>query len=200
MSIHSELHKLQKELKVPKGQKNEFGGYMYRSCEDIVEAVKKVMPEGYYLTLSDDIKEVGQYAYVVATATFTDGNESIVATAGARDAITRKGMDASQITGSASSYARKYALNGLFCLDDTKDADTRDNRIMNGSSPKPDMSEPLYDNLIEAIESTQTLDELKELFVTQVNPSLKDYNATDAQKSGLTLAKDKRKKDLKEQS
>jgi len=131
MTITNKLLAVQQSLKAPKEQMNDYGGYKYRSCEDILELVKPLLKkEGLILTLSDDVRQVGEYAFIKATATLSDGKDSIVTTACARDSITRKGMDASQITGAASSYARKYALNGLFCIDDTKDADatnTHDN-------------------------------------------------------------------------
>jgi hypothetical protein len=117
---------IQAKLKAPKGQYNNFGKYKYRSCEDIVEAVKPLLAEaGYHLILSDDIVLVGDRVYVKATATVFNGTDVLgTATAFAREPQDKKGMDASQITGTASSYARKYALNGLFAIDDTKDADT----------------------------------------------------------------------------
>ena len=119
------LGDVQFKLKAPKGQVNSFGHYNYRSCEDILEAVKPLLHEaGLTLTLSDDVIAVGNRVYVKATATVTDGAESISNTAFAREAESKKGMDDSQVTGTASSYARKYALNGLFAIDDTKDADT----------------------------------------------------------------------------
>ena len=119
------LGEVQFKLKAPKGQVNSFGHYNYRSCEDILEAVKPLLHEaGLALTLSDDVVAVGNRIYVKATATVTDGTDSVRNTAFARESETKKGMDDSQITGTASSYARKYALNGLFCIDDTRDADT----------------------------------------------------------------------------
>jgi hypothetical protein len=120
------LAKIQAELKAPKNQKNSFGGYNYRSCEDILEAVKPLLKKhDACLTISDIIEEIGGRIYVKATVKFEgqDGCHAEV-TAYAREAETKKGMDESQITGAASSYARKYALNGLFLIDDTKDADT----------------------------------------------------------------------------
>lgn len=123
-NINERLIHIQGELKAPKSQENKFGGYKYRSCEDILEAVKPLLKkEKVTLTISDDIVEVGGRVYVKATATLSDGEDTISTTAFAREAETKKGMDDSQITGSASSYARKYALNGLFAIDDTKDAD-----------------------------------------------------------------------------
>lgn len=126
-NIHCKLSEIQKVLKAPKGQFNKFGGYKYRSCEDIIEAVKPLCAEfGTVLTLSDDVQAVGDRFYIKATAMIvdTESGESVTVTAFAREAASKKGMDESQITGTASSYARKYALNGLFCIDDTKDADT----------------------------------------------------------------------------
>ena len=117
----TKLSEIQQKLKAPKGQENKFGGYKYRSCEDILEAVKPLLGDAT-LTLTDDIVEIGGRVYVKATATFT-GEDTHTTTAFAREAEAKKGMDESQITGSASSYARKYALNGLFCIDDTRDAD-----------------------------------------------------------------------------
>ena len=121
-SVTEKLADIQQKLKAPKGQTNKFGGYKYRSCEDILEAVKPLLGD-LVLTIHDDIVAVGERVYVKATATISDGQSSIHTTAFAREAETKKGMDEAQITGSASSYARKYSLNGLFCIDDTKDAD-----------------------------------------------------------------------------
>lgn len=124
MEIYNKLLAIQRDLKAPKNQVNSFGGYKYRNCEDILEAAKPLLAEqGCALTISDDVVTVGGRVYVKATATLHSGNESVSNTALAREAEEKKGMDASQVTGAASSYARKYALNGLFCIDDTKDAD-----------------------------------------------------------------------------
>lgn len=118
------LAKLQSLIKAPKGQFNSFGKYKYRSCEDIVEAVKPIINKaGYHLTLSDEVVEAGGRVYIKATATLSNGTNTYQSTSFAREEETKKGMDAAQITGSASSYARKYALNGLFAIDDTKDSD-----------------------------------------------------------------------------
>lgn len=127
-TLHEKLINVQQRLKAPKNQFNKFGGYKYRSCEDILEAVKKLLGEqGLVLTISDEPLVCGDWHYIKATATVTDGCSTISVTGLARESMTKKGMDDSQITGTASSYARKYALNGLFCIDDTKDADTMDN-------------------------------------------------------------------------
>ena len=120
-----QLIEIQHELKAPKGQYNSFGKYKYRSAEDILEAVKPLLHKyGCQLTLADEIVLIGDRFYVKATATIRGDNEVESTTAYAREDLDKKGMDGSQITGTASSYARKYALNGLFCIDDTKDADT----------------------------------------------------------------------------
>lgn len=131
------LQSIQQELKAPKGQYNSFGKYKYRSAEDILEAVKPLL--GKYsaqLTLSDNIKEIGGRVYVEATATFTDGTDTVTVTAFAREPVEKRGMDDSQITGTASSYARKYALNGLFLIDDTKDADSDEYAKQTSEEPK----------------------------------------------------------------
>lgn len=132
--ILEKLKNIQQELKVNKGQYNSFGGYKYRSCEDILEAVKPLLEKNeLVLILNDDLVQVGERYYVKATATLyetkTKANENdkvdmVSNTAFARESESKKGMDESQVTGTASSYARKYALNGLFAIDDTKDADT----------------------------------------------------------------------------
>ena len=124
MSMHKKLADIQQNLKAPKGQFNKFGGYNYRSCEDILSSVKPLLGD-LVLTVNDTIKMVGDRFYIEATASITDGETTVSATGYAREAEAKKGMDASHITGTASSYARKYALNGLLAIDDTKDADTR---------------------------------------------------------------------------
>jgi hypothetical protein len=119
--------KIQEELKAPKNQRNNFGNYNYRSAEDIIEAVKPIAHKyGYYLSIHDNIVEVGNRIYVKATATLVNEStkELVSATGWAREEESKKGMDASQITGACSSYARKYALNGLLAIDDTKDSDS----------------------------------------------------------------------------
>ena len=121
------LQQIRNELKVPKNQYNKFGEYYYRNAEDILEAVKPLLGENI-LTLSDEVVNIGDRNYVKATARFNDGKSVVEVSAYACEAREQKGMSAAQITGSASSYARKYALNGLFLIDDTKDADSRDNR------------------------------------------------------------------------
>lgn len=137
----SKLIALQTELKAPKGQFNKFGGYKYRSCEDILEAVKPLLnKQGCSLIISDALENIGERYYIKATVTIYDKEtgESVSNSAYAREEESKKGMDGAQITGTASSYARKYALNGLFLIDDTKDADTDEYTQQQNSAPKKD--------------------------------------------------------------
>ena len=160
------LYKVQQQLKAPKGQKNKFGNYNYRSCEDILEAVKKVLPEDCCVILGDDIIEVAGRIYVKATATLATPDGDISTYAWAREAEMKKGMDEAQITGAASSYARKYALNGLFAIDDTKDSDatnTHDDTI------------PLPEVKIDKEESKKITDEV----IGYINEALKDDSVVD---------------------
>lgn len=134
-----ELIEIQKKLKAPKGQYNSFGKYKYRSAEDILEAVKPLCHENNCtLTLSDTLENIGDRYYIKATVSITNGTETVSVSAYAREDETKKGMDGSQITGTASSYARKYALNGLFCIDDTKDADTDEYKRQSTGNSKKD--------------------------------------------------------------
>lgn len=128
ITFQQKIVAIQSMLKAPKGQYNSFGKYNYRSCEDILEGVKPLLSEQeLILTIEDSIEMIGDRYYVKATATISDGTNSISTSAYARESLDKKGMDASQVTGATSSYARKYALNGLLAIDDTKDADTMDN-------------------------------------------------------------------------
>lgn len=124
-NIYEKLQEIQAALKAPKSQYNSFGKYKYRKAEDILEAVKPLLKEhGLALICTDDLVNIGDRYYIKATVTITDGKASIFTTAFAREEETKSGMDGSQITGASSSYARKYALNGLLCIDDTADSDT----------------------------------------------------------------------------
>ncbi len=126
MTIYEKLAKIQSTLKAPKSQYNAYGKFYYRSCEDILEAVKPLLAEAKAtLTIGDELELVGNRYYVKATVRFIDleTDAQVMNTAYAREDDTKKGMDGSQVTGASSTYARKYALNGLFCIDDTKDAD-----------------------------------------------------------------------------
>ena len=135
-NLTEKLINAQAELKAPKGQYNSFGKYKYRSAEDILEGVKPVNAKyGLLLHLSDEPVYIGERHYIKATATITDGADTMVVTAYARESANRKGQDESQITGTASSYARKYALNGLYLIDDTKDADTDEYRNQGNKAP-----------------------------------------------------------------
>ena len=137
MKLHEKLIAIQTKLKAPKGQYNGFGNFNYRSAEDILEAVKPLNAEqGLLLTITDEIKEVGGRIYVVATATVSDGTDELKVSAFAREPENKKGMDESQITGATSSYARKYALNGLYAIDDNKDADTDEHKQQQENAPK----------------------------------------------------------------
>jgi hypothetical protein len=142
------LAEIQKKLKAPKNQHNNFGNYNYRSCEDILEAVKPLLDD-MWLTINDEIVPVGNRYYIKATATLHGTDTEISVSAYAREEETKKGMDASQITGSASSYARKYALNGLFLIDDTKDADTRDNSGNGNTGQDKDKKQPEVQTITE---------------------------------------------------
>ena len=151
--LYKKVQEIQTHLKAPKNLYNSFGKYKYRNAEGICEAVKPLLAEhGLILTLSDEIVAVGERYYVKATATIcSDANEVLSVSAFARESLDKKGMDDSQITGTASSYARKYALNGLFLLDDTKDADTDEYRTESKEKAK------------EQLVSKEQLEELQQL-------------------------------------
>lgn len=158
-----ELHTIQIELNAPKNQFNSFGKYKYRSCEDILEAVKPLLKKtGCVLTLSDDIIAVSERVYVKTTATIKnkDGQSESVS-AMAREDLDKKGMDSAQITGSASSYARKYALNGLFAIDDSKDIDSK----KPVEDKKPALTDKRFQEAIKAINAgTYSLADLMKNF------------------------------------
>jgi len=177
------MSEIQKKLKAPKCQFNNFGKYNYRSCEDIVEAVKPVLAEfNYHLNMTDDVVGVGERVYIKATCTVMDGDKLVaVSSALAREAVTKKGMDDSQITGTASSYARKYALNGLFAIDDTKDADTPEHQELTKFTQKD------VDNCLEAMKQCVDLNQLKEIFLPAYNL------ASEQQKKTLTSVKNAKK-------
>ena len=162
MTLIDKLAAIQTKLHAPKNQKNTFGGYNYRSCEDILEAVKPLL-DGLVLTITDEVTDVGGRIYVKATARLTDGKDAMTATAFAREAESRKGMDESQITGSTSSYARKYALNGLFLIDDNKDADSQDNSEQ-GQKAKPQPAQKPFDlpAALEWVKKAATVEQVKQ--------------------------------------
>lgn len=145
------LTKIQSELKAPKTQYNKYGGFNYRSAEDILEAVKPLLLKyGAELTICDEICEIGGRIYVKAICRYREGDKEIIINAYAREQESEKGQKEPQITGAASSYARKYALNGLFLIDDNKDADTNEYCKQIMSSPPPVHEDPLMtlNNLI----------------------------------------------------
>ncbi len=169
------LHYLQKSLDVPKSRLNKFGGYNYRNCEDILDAVKRLLPEGATISLSDEIKLVGERYYIKATACLKYAGECICSDGWAREAADKKGMDESQITGATSSYARKYALNGLFSIDDVQDADGMDNRDGGKKLPKqeqkpssdfetPELRQKFVDNTLKSFAEAATKEELADLY------------------------------------
>ena len=162
---------IQQGLKAPKSQYNKFGKYSYRNCEDILEAVKPMLGK-LALFINDDVVLIGDRYYVKATVTLTDGDASIHNTAYARESLNKKGMDDSQVTGSTSSYARKYAMNGLFCIDDTKDADSFDNS--KPAASKPIASRPTVNIVEVAKECGWTLQQVCESFGDPSINSVKD--------------------------
>lgn len=168
-TIYDALHSVQKSLIVTKNQFNNFGKYHYRSCEDILEAIKKILPVSSYVTLQDEIVVEGDRHYIKATATFIYKADKVSVTAFAREPLSKKGMDDSQITGATSSYARKYALNGLFLIDDNKDADTMDGKTA--------MS-PLLQQFLQLVDkyniSSQTLDKWFDWAKVKVASELND--------------------------
>ncbi|UGC97756.1 essential recombination function protein [Pantoea phage PdC23] len=176
--FYGKLSSIVKELKAPKGQYNSFGNYKYRNCEDILEAVKPLL-DGLFLSISDEIVVIGDRYYVKATATITDGESSHSASALARESLSKKGMDDAQVTGATSSYARKYCLNGLFGIDDSKDPDSdehrnnADNRSKqqnqnqnngNRNSQPPKLNETEISELCDKMGMAASMGELKQLF------------------------------------
>lgn len=196
----SKLSTIQNQIKAPKGQMNKFGGYKYRSCEDIVEAAKPILHiHGFALTLTDEVVNIGSRFYIKATAKISDGTETYSSEAWAREEESKKGMDGAQITGAASSYARKYALNGLFAIDDTKDADatnTHDkpvsevadedknalNQLVYNSDLTPDEREAAFSAIALCNDYTtyqkiqHRLEDRQQSIDAIVNPSQKDIN------------------------
>lgn len=161
------LIQIQAELKAPKNQMNKFGNYKYRSCEDILEAVKPLLKKyGCSLTISDEIKEIGSVIYVEAIVCFNDGKSLTSVSACAGIEPNKKGMDIAQSFGASSSYARKYALNGLFLIDDTKDADATNTH---GKEPQIEEKIGISASLLLAIGECNSLEELTALYKKQTN-------------------------------
>lgn len=167
-NINLSLKDIQGKLKAPKGQYNNFGKYKYRSAEDILEAVKPlVVEQDCALTISDDIELIGNRIYVKATVTLINADgQSISTTAFAREEEQKKGMDGSQVTGASSSYARKYALNGLFCIDDTKDADALNTSAQYTEQQKNEQNptDPYLEQAIANIKVASSTEELKRIW------------------------------------
>ena len=161
--LYDKLIKVQGLLKAPKGQYNSFGKYKYRSCEDILEAVKPLLVDnGLLLTVEDDVVMVGDRIYIKAIATIRCGENSLQSVAFAREELEKKGLDSSQITGAASSYARKYALNGLFCIDDNKDSDTTN--VGKQPEKKEADENPIFDMACNDVRSAKTTEALKSIW------------------------------------
>ena len=180
--INIKLMNIQQELKAPKGQYNSFGKYAYRSCEDILEAVKPLLKkEKVVLTISDELQYIGNRYYIKATATLidTESEATISNSAYAREEETKKGMDGSQITGASSSYARKYALNGLFGIDDNKDSDTtniqsKEEKEDKKASPKQmELIQKYYqgENLTKLLE-VNNIDKLEDMSINKASEIL----------------------------
>ena len=182
-----ELIIIQTRLNVPKNQRNKFGGFNYRSAEDILESLKPLLKETEcFLNITDSIELVGDRYYIKATATITNKEGvQVSSSAFAREELTKKGMDASQITGSTSSYARKYALNGLFAIDDSKDADTDEFKKQQDKPAKEVDSKEDVSLALQQIKEAQTLGDLTKVY--------NDWKAFQKDKRFLSSLTEKRK-------
>lgn len=197
MNIYQSLNYIQSNLKAPKGQFNSFGKYHYRSCEDILEGVKPHLQETKTcLVISDEIVTIGEHNYIKATATLYSADGGAVAnSAFAKEPLEKKGMDPSQITGATSSYARKYALNGLFCIDDTKDADT-DAYTANTTQTKAKPKAPETNTIREKRVKEEYLKSItQQMGIKQINPKLisEHINKTFNKKTSNELTEDELK-------
>lgn len=203
MAIHEKMMKIQTTLKAPKNLFNSFGNYKYRNAEGILEAVKPLLAENKLsMYISDDVQAVNDRVYVKATVSIFDieTGESVMATASAREALNKKGMDDSQITGTASSYARKYALNGIFLLDDTKDADTDENQkecTARANKQEQEKNKEKLDQMKISLVKQKTLLDLCEDEKFDINKILKSYkhesikDITEGQYKYIVANKDK---------
>ena len=190
MNVHEKLLHVQQNLKAPKSQYNKFGDFHYRSCEDIQEAVKPLLAEVKAILLTgDEIVQIGSRFYIKATATFqdTESPECVTNTAFARENEEKPKMDAAQITGSCSSYARKYALNGLFCIDDSKDSDTQEQKPPvapaqnRGTKPRQQVNKEDLDKLCREAERTGT--DLSKVCARYKVRSIKELNPEQYQRA-----------------
>ena len=197
-SFRQKLTQVQSELKAPKNQKNNFGGYQYRSCEDILEALKPVLlKHELCLSMSDDIVEVGGRIYVKATAKLFDDYTEESVSAFAREDESKKGFDLSQLTGSTSSYARKYALNGLFLIDDTKDSDATNTHGKEEPKSAPTPSAPKKTRISDmtkvksALSGANRVATIKQLVSSYVitTEEIKELGLTPEEAKGIELKK-----------
>jgi hypothetical protein len=176
---------VQRDLKAPKGQFNSFGKYKYRSCEDILQAARPLCNEnGLVLTVSDEIVNIGERFYIKATSKVTDiaTGESVENVAYAREADSKKGMDESQLTGSCSSYARKYSLCGLFAIDDNKDADTEEYTQKTRQKPQEGTG---YTQGQKPINDTQAQDEMRKKALAALSTKMKELGVLKEEVSAL---------------
>ncbi len=179
LSLVQKVVLVQEELKAPKGQFNTFGNYKYRSCEDIVESVKPILKKyGIMLNLSDELVIIGERYYIKAVAVLTDGTDVVQSVAYAREPQNLKGMNESQITGTASSYARKYALNGLLAIEDTKDADT--DEFANQTGQKPNQEPKATPNQINYLTKAYIGEKLEKLLKVNNISKIEDLPMTKA--------------------
>jgi len=195
-AIYAALQAVQRELKAPKGQYNSFGKYKYRSCEDIVEAVKPLLNEqGLILTMSDEVVGVADRVYIKATCKVIDvANGDVIETSAlARESLTKKGMDDSQITGTASSYARKYALNGLFAIDDTKDADTdqykQQTNGSNSSQNRPQATQKQNAGTYKGNTANNATDEMRAKAIKSLNAEIERTGVASSEVAAIAKAK-----------
>jgi len=151
ISIYNQLSQIQRNLNAPKNRKNSFGNYKYRNCEDIIEAVKKLLPDGTSVVMTDEVLQIGDRYYIKTTASLVSADGSISTSAVARESLDKKGFDSAQITGAASSYSRKYALNGLFAIDDAQDADSDANH----EAAKPNPHSKMVSDLMALFKANQ---------------------------------------------
>lgn len=165
-TLNEKLIVIQSELKATKDKFNKFGGYRYRSAEGILEAVKPLLKRNNVsLLINDEVLLIGNRFYIKATATLKSGDETMSSAAYAREEESKKGMDGAQVTGSASSYARKYALNGLLCIDDAKDADTEEyHNLQQGTQPVPQQQIVVPQDVLNAIQTASTISDLSAIW------------------------------------
>ena len=189
MSIYSKLNEIQSKLEAPKNQTNAFGKYKYRSAEDILAALKPHLElHGLVLVITDEILLIGTRYYVKATVRLSDGTESIETTALAREPEAKKGADDSQVTGATSSYARKYALNGMFAIDDTKDADATNTHGKQENSDYDADGYPINAQvLIDVMKGSGDMESLQNWFKWGTKTFKDDINAITAVKDEMKI-------------